>query len=96
MLPALAFWWPGSVAGLAALERKRRTSKISQKILPLCLLGLMAGALAAGISGCGSGANLSNVTPSGTSTMTVQAIPTAGNGQSSPSLSLNLSITITQ
>ncbi len=96
MLPALTFWWPGSVAGLAALERKRRASKISQKILHLCLLGLMTGALAAGISGCGSGANLSNVTPFGTSTMTVQAIPTAGNGQSSQSLSLSLSITITQ
>ncbi len=84
ILPALAFWWPGSMAGLAAFGRKRGLSKTQQRMLQLCLLVLMTGALAAGISGCAgltSSAAAVRVTPAGTSTVTVTAAPASGTPQ---------------
>ncbi len=39
------------MAGLAAFGRKRNLSKTRQRMVQLCLLVLMTGALAAGISG---------------------------------------------
>ncbi len=92
ILPALAFWWPGSMAGLAAFGRRRGLSKTQQRMLQLCLLVLMTGALAAGISGCGgyNSSNAAYVTPAGTSTMTVTATPTSGASQS-----VSITVTIT-
>jgi len=84
ILPALAFWWPGSMAGLAAFGRKRNLSKTRQRMLQLCLLVLMTGALAAGISGCAgltSNTAAVRVTPAGTTTVTVTATPTSGTPQ---------------
>ena len=85
ILPALAFWWPGSMAGLAAFGRKRGISKTQQRMLQLCLLVLMTGALAAGISGCGGFSSstpaATHITPAGTSTVTVTATPASGAAQ---------------
>ncbi len=85
ILPALAFWWPGSMAGLAAFGRKRGLSKTRQRMLQLCLLVLMTGALAAGISGCGGSSSstsaATHITPAGTSTVTVTAAPASGTAQ---------------
>ena len=93
ILPALAFWWPGSMAGLAAFGRKRNLSKTRQRMVQLCLLVLMTGALAAGISGCAgltSSAAAVRVTPAGTSTVTVTATPASGTAQTT-----TITVTIT-
>ncbi len=79
ILPALAFWWPGSMAGLAAFGRKRNLSKARQRVLQLCLLVLMTGALAAGISGC-AGGTYGAITPNGTTPSLVVASPITGGG----------------
>jgi len=97
ILPALAFWWPGSMAGLAAFGRKRNLSKTQQRMLQLCLLVLMTGALAAGISGCGGGSlstatTSTSITPAGTSNVTVTATPALGTGGSSHSATIALTI----
>ena len=85
ILPALAFWWPGSMAGLAAFGRKKNLSKTRQRMVQLCLLVLMTGALAAGISGCGGSAAstpaAASVTPAGTSNVIVTAAPESGTVQ---------------
>ena len=85
ILPALAFWWPGSMAGLAAFGRRKNLSKTRQRMLQLCLLVLMTGALAAGISGCGGSSSstpaATHITPAGTSTVTVTATPASGTAQ---------------
>ena len=52
---ALAFWWPGSMAGVAAFAGKRKLSRRSQRWLQICLLLAASGALAAGLPGCGGG-----------------------------------------
>jgi hypothetical protein len=93
ILPALAFWWPGSMAGLAAFGRRKNLSKTRQRMLQLCLLVLMTGALAAGISGCAgltSSAAAVRVTPAGTSTVTVTATPASGTAQTT-----TITVTIT-
>ncbi len=93
ILPALAFWWPGSMAGLAAFGRKRNLSKTQQRMLQLCLLVLMTGALAAGISGCAgltSSAAAVRVTPAGTTKVTVTATPASGTAQTT-----TITVTIT-
>ncbi len=95
ILPALAFWWPGSMAGLAAFGRKRNLSKARQRMLQLCLLVLMTGALAAGISGCGgtaSGTAATHVTPAGPYTVTVTAAPAAGTGGTAQSVALTVTV----
>jgi hypothetical protein len=85
ILPALAFWWPGSMAGLAAFGRRKNLSKTRQRMLQLCLLVLMTGALAAGISGCGGSSSstpaATHITPSGTFSVTVTATPASGTAQ---------------
>ena len=96
ILPALAFWWPGSMAGLATFGRKRNLSKAQQRMLQLCLLVLMTGALAAGISGCAGGTYGTTtpaavgVTPSGTTTVTVTATPVLGSGYTAQSAQITL------
>ena len=54
-LLALAFWWPGSLTGIAVFARKRKLAKMGLS-WQICLLLLCTLACAAGLSGCG-GAN---------------------------------------
>lgn len=51
VLPALAFWWPGSLAGLAAFGRKRirALSPAQMRRFTLCVLLAATGALAMGL-----------------------------------------------
>jgi hypothetical protein len=92
VLPALAFWWPGSLAGLAAIGRKRKLSKTQQRWLQLCLLLLATGTLGAGLSGCGSTALGSHVTPTGATTVTVTATATSGTNVTTQTVALTLNI----
>ncbi len=92
ILPALAFWWPGSMAGLAAFGRKRNLSKARQRMLQLCLLVLMTGALAAGISGC-AGGTYGMITPAGKTNTTVTAASCAGS-PFAPTQTLGLTVNV--
>ena len=92
ILPAIAFWWSGSLLGLAAFPRKRKMSPKNQRWFGLCLLALLTGAVAAGMAGCGgSGGFGTYVTPVGSSTVTVSATSASGTVQT-----LSIGITITQ
>jgi hypothetical protein len=97
LLPAMVFGWPGSLAGVvAAFRRRRKGAKTQARVLQLCLLVLLTGALAVGLSGCSGGYTMVS-TPKGTSTIVVTAAATANSGQSSgASQSLPLTITIAQ
>ncbi|MGC9292900.1 MAG: hypothetical protein ACP5EP_09295 [Acidobacteriaceae bacterium] len=97
LLPAMVFGWPGSLAGVvAAFKRRRKGAKQQVRALQLCLLVLLTGALAVGLSGCSGGYTMV-ATPTGTSTIVVTAAATANSGQSSgASQSLPLTITIAQ
>jgi len=93
ILPALAFWGPGSLAGLATFGRKRKLSKKQFGFLQLGLLVLLTGALAAGISGCGGSTNLSpNTSAPAASDISITVAPSAGSGQSSQTIHLNVTI----
>ncbi len=92
ILPALAFWGPGSLAGLAAFGRKRKCSKSQRGFLQLGLLVLLTGAMVAGISGCGS-SGTANVTPAGTSNVMIKVTPAVSSGQAAQTLNLNVTIT---
>ncbi|MGC2160911.1 MAG: choice-of-anchor D domain-containing protein [Silvibacterium sp.] len=89
---ALALWWPGGLAGLAAIGRKR--SKRQRRFLLICLLLLATGVLAGGLSGCGSGGFGPYVTPPGATTVRVTA--TATSGTSATPQTVNLTLTIVQ
>jgi hypothetical protein len=82
-LLALAFWWPGSLTGLALFARRRK----------LALLGLSF--VAIGLAGCGSGATFhQTATPSPvTSQVTVVAAGTAGTAVTTKTLTLTLTMT---
>lgn len=91
ILPAIAFWWPGSLLGLTALTRKRKTPRKHQRWFWLCVLALLIGFVAAGLSGCGGVSGFGTfVTPVGNSTVTVTATPASGAAQT-----LSIGITIT-
>jgi MBG domain (YGX type)/Bacterial Ig-like domain (group 3) len=90
LLPALAFWWPGCLAGLGAIGPKRKLSKTQQRWLQLCLLLVATGALAAGLSGCGG---VSSVTPTSATTVTVTATATSGTNVTTQTVALTLTIT---
>lgn len=92
LLPALAFWWPGSLLGCTVLRRKRRTWKKQRRWMQLCLL-VVTGALAVGLAGCGGGFGL-YVTPPGVTTVTVTA--TATSGTTVTTQTVNLTVTIAQ
>lgn len=91
VLPALAFWWPGSLAGFAAFGQKRRLAKTRQRWLQLCLLLAATGALAVGLSGCGGGFG-PYVTPPGSTTVTVTATATSGTTVTTQTVNLTLTI----
>jgi len=90
ILPALAFWWPGSLAGLTGFRRKRKLSK--SRWMHLCLLLLASGALAVGLAGCGGAGFGPYVTPAGTSTVTVTATATSGTNVTTQTAALSLTI----
>jgi hypothetical protein len=92
ILPAIAFWWSGSLLGLAVFRRKRKMSAKNQRWFGLCLLALLTGAVAAGLAGCGgSGGFGTYVTPVGSSTVTVSVTSASGTVQT-----LSIGVTITQ
>jgi hypothetical protein len=81
ILTAIAFWCPGSLLGLIALRRKRKLFTKNPRSFGLCVVVLLAGALA-GLAGCISGGGFgAYVTPAGTSTVTVVATPASGSPQ---------------
>jgi hypothetical protein len=90
---ALAFWWPGGSAGLAAIVRKRKPSNQKHLWLHLCLLFVAMGALAAGLSGCGGGGFGPYVTPAGDTTVTLTATGTSGTTITTQTVTLTLNIT---
>ena len=89
ILPALAFWWPGSLAGLLAFGGKR--SKTQRRWLQLCLLLVVTGAFAVGLSGCGGG-SFATVTPVGSSTVTVVATATSATSVTRQTVALTVTI----
>jgi hypothetical protein len=75
-LLALAFWWPGSLTGIAVFVRKRKLKmRLSWQI---CLLLLCTLAFAAGLSGCGMSGYVVNPTTSNVQ-VTVVATGTTAN-----------------
>jgi hypothetical protein len=76
-LLALAFWWPGSLTGIAVFLRKQKLVKM-QLSWQICLLLLCTLACAAGMSGCGMSGYVVNPTTS-TVQVTVVATGTAAN-----------------
>ena len=93
-LLALAFWWPGSVTGIAVFARKRKLAKkgLSWQIcLLLCTL-----ACAAGLSACGGGSS-SQAQPASTAPVNAQ-VTVAATGTSATAVpqTLVLTLTITQ
>jgi hypothetical protein len=91
VLPALSFWWPGGVAGLA-FRRKQKLSKVQRRWLQLCLLLVATGALAAGLSGCGGAGFGPYVTPAGKATVTVLATATSGSAVTTQTVHLTVNI----
>ena len=88
IMSAVAFWWPGSLLGLAAVIRKKEVRAKSRQWLRLMLLLLLASTITGGLTGCilrGVG-----VTPVGTSKVTVTATPGSGPAQK---LSINITVT---
>jgi hypothetical protein len=82
-LLALAFWWPGSLTGLALFARKR-------KIAFLCL-----SVLAIGLAGCGSGSTFQSNSKQApvTSQVTVVATGTAGTTVTTKTIALSVALT---
>ena len=76
-LLALAFWWPGSLTGIAVFVRKRKLMKMRLS-WQICLLLLCTLACAAGLSGCGMSGYVVNPTTSNVQ-VTVVATGTAAN-----------------
>jgi hypothetical protein len=76
-LLALAFWWPGSVTGIAVFVRKRKLVKMRLS-WQICLLLLCTLACAAGMSGCGMSGYVVNPATSNVQ-VTVVATGTTAN-----------------
>lgn len=89
---ALAFWWPEGLFGLAAIERRRKLSRARRRWLRLCLLFVVAGALAVGLVGCGGGGFGPYVTPPGTTAVTVTASAVSGTTATTQTATLTLKI----
>jgi hypothetical protein len=89
-LLALAFYWPGSLTGIAVFVRKRKRVKMRLS-WQICLLLLCTLAFAAGLSGCGVSGFVANPTPANVQ-VTVVATGTAANAVPQ-TLVLNLDIT---
>jgi hypothetical protein len=90
-LLALAFYWPGSLTGIAVFVRKRKLGKMKLS-WQICLLLMCTLAFAAGLSGCGVSGFVANPTPANVQ-VTVVATGTAANAVPQ---TLVLSLNITQ
>jgi hypothetical protein len=92
ILPAFAICFSSGLLGLASVRRKRNIPRNDRRWLSLLLLLLLVVAATFGLTDCGGSSNFgSPVTPVGTSTVTVTAIPGSGTAQT-----LSISITITK
>ncbi len=90
ILPTLVFWWPGSLAGLAAFGRKGKRGPKQCRWLQFCLLVLLTGAFTAGFAGCGSGSSFS--TPAGSSSLRVVATGISGVNTATQTMVLTVNI----
>jgi hypothetical protein len=93
VVPALAFWWPGSLAGLVAFGRKRKLTQKQQRWSMLLLLLLATGALAAGVMGCAGGGIAPSTTYTGQYKVTITGTGSLGNTVLTQTVGLNLTIT---
>jgi hypothetical protein len=94
-LLALAFWWPGSLTGIAVFLRKRKMIKkgLSWQI---CVLLLCTLAFAAGLSACGGGGS-SQAPPAAASPTSAQVTVVAtGTSATAVPQTLVLTLNITQ
>jgi hypothetical protein len=91
-LLALAFWWPGSLTGIAVFARKRKRVKMG---LPwqICLLLLCTLAFAAGLSGCGGG---SYQAPAASPTSVQVTVVATGSSAAAVPQTLAVTLNITQ
>jgi hypothetical protein len=95
-LLALAFWWPGSLTGIAVFVRKRKLASkgVSWQI---CLLLLCTLAFAAGLSACGGGGSSSQTPPASTTPVNTQVTVVAtGTSATATPQTLVVTLTITQ
>jgi sugar lactone lactonase YvrE len=95
ILPALAFWWPGSLMGLGAFGRRKKKGlmRSQQRLLQIGLLILMTGAMVGVMTGCGGGSSSSyHITPAGAYSVTVTSTAPAGSSGLSQSASFTLII----
>jgi Bacterial Ig-like domain (group 3)/MBG domain (YGX type)/PQQ enzyme repeat len=91
-LLALAFWWPGSLTGIAVFARKRKLAKIGLS-WQICLLLLCTLAFAAGLSGCGGGSYQAQAASPTSVQVTVVA---AGSSATAVPQTLVVTLNITQ
>jgi hypothetical protein len=94
-LLALAFWWPGSLTGIAVFARKRKLAKkgLSWQI---CLLLLCTLACAAGLSACGGGSSSQAQTASTAPVNAQVTVVATGTSSTVAPQTLVLTLTITQ
>ncbi len=98
ILPALAFWFPGGILGLAGFGSGKKKGKKKEwmrgqsRLLGIALLVLLTGTMAGVLAGCGGGSH-SPTTPAGTSTVTVTSTAPAGSSGLSQSVTFTLTIT---
>jgi hypothetical protein len=93
-LLALAFWWPGSLTGIALFARKRKLVKkgLSWQI---CLLLVCTLACAAGLSACGGGGG-SQAPPATAPVNTQVTVVATGTSATAVPQTLVVTLTITQ
>jgi hypothetical protein len=94
-LLALAFWWPGSLTGIAVFLRKRKMIK-KRPSWQSCVLLLCTLAFAAGLSACGGGGS-SQAPPAAASPTSAQVTVVAtGTSATAVPQTLVLTLNITQ
>jgi hypothetical protein len=91
-LLALAFWWPGSLTGIAVFARKRKLAKMGVS-WQICLLLLCTLACAAGLSGCGGASFQAQATSPTSAQVTVVA---TGSSATAVPQTLVVTLNITQ
>jgi hypothetical protein len=94
-LLALAFWWPGSVTGIAVFLRRRKLVR-KRVSWQTCLLMLCTLAFAAGLSACGGGGSSSPSQPASSSPVNAQVTVVATGTTTATPQTLVVTLTITQ
>jgi len=89
ILLALAFWWPGTLVGMAVFGRKCKLLRKRRQWLPLCILLVASAAMSAGLLGCQGS---SPVTPAGTFNITVTASSNSAAGTSAETAIITLTV----